>query len=538
MQTSRWPISKLPIRHIEPFPYHKGELYVELLDRLAKYVTDQLHPNLRKTIEELVEELEQVLALQHNKYVEGVQDFQRIHDAFMEDVNSALMALNDNAVADLVDDPASALGTTLRALFPDKAGFDILTQELEAAQQQVMDRVERTPESTVQDTTIWVTRSGDDAQDGATENTAVATLARAVDLIPDVIHRGHIVTITLGIGEWDEDFRVANKTVHGELILQGSTADPTLHRVRRIEGDTITGNLKVHYLESTLQGINAIRFYRCSYVHAYRLRNIDATASTTSGNVGLLSDEGSNVFAEECHFTGKRYALRANYLAKLFSRNNTGDNNEYGIGARWGGHVSLFGTQPTGRAANQDATSGGLIVESDGSKIGREYNTQFAGHNVESQHETLTERYPVRSWVFRQSSGGFGFHDIPVGGTLRLKFQRDSIDSPFVAEAHMAYTALTTTGTRSAKTLFTGRMREDQIANYRQDYLGGTIGGGGNPDTIVTMTHSGQDGIFYLDLTPTPGDGARAGWYGVDFTYRNMRDYNAPTFLGSEILEG
>ena len=120
MKTSRWPISKLPIAHLEPFPYHKGELYVELLDRLAKYVTDQLHPNLRETVEHMVEELEHILALQHGKYVEGIQDFQAIHDAFMEDVNSALMALNDNASADLVQDPGSALGATLRELFHPK----------------------------------------------------------------------------------------------------------------------------------------------------------------------------------------------------------------------------------------------------------------------------------------------------------------------------------------------------------------------------------------------------------------------------------
>lgn len=117
MQTSRWPISKLPIAHLEPFPYHKGELYVELLDRLAKYVTQQLHPNLRETVEHVVEEMEHIIADTHAKYVDGIQDFQRIHDAFMEDVNSALMALNDNAVADLAEDPGSALGRTLREIF-------------------------------------------------------------------------------------------------------------------------------------------------------------------------------------------------------------------------------------------------------------------------------------------------------------------------------------------------------------------------------------------------------------------------------------
>lgn len=129
MKTSRWPISKLPIAHLEPFPYHKGELYVELLDRLAKYVTQQLHPNLRQTVEHVVEEMEHIIANTHAKYVEGIQDFQRIHDAFMEDVNSALMALNDNAVSDLVDDPGSATGTSVRNILGNlDAAFDSYTE--------------------------------------------------------------------------------------------------------------------------------------------------------------------------------------------------------------------------------------------------------------------------------------------------------------------------------------------------------------------------------------------------------------------------
>ena len=130
MQTSRWPISKLPIAHLKPFPYHKGELYVELLDRLAKYVTQQLHPNLRETVEHVVEEMEHIIADTHAKYVEGIQDFQAIHDAFMEDVNSALMALNDNAVSDLASDPGTTFGSTLRELFADISQVNDLEQRI------------------------------------------------------------------------------------------------------------------------------------------------------------------------------------------------------------------------------------------------------------------------------------------------------------------------------------------------------------------------------------------------------------------------
>lgn len=114
MRTSRWPISHLPISDITPFTYRDGETYLELLNRLSQYITEQLHPNLRKTVEHMVEEMEHILAAQHNKYVEGIQDFQRIHDAFMTDVNSALMALNDNAVTDLARDPGSAFGSYLQ----------------------------------------------------------------------------------------------------------------------------------------------------------------------------------------------------------------------------------------------------------------------------------------------------------------------------------------------------------------------------------------------------------------------------------------
>ena len=166
MQTSRWPVSKLPIAHLEPFPYHKGELYVELLDRLAKYVTDQLHPNLRETVEHIVEEMEHVIADTHAKYVDGIQDFQRIHDAFMTDVNSALMALNDNASADLVKDPGTQLGRTLRELFADRDDFIHLADTA----------VHKS--GTIE---YWVHPEGVDEPDRGTQDEPMRTLRYAVD---------------------------------------------------------------------------------------------------------------------------------------------------------------------------------------------------------------------------------------------------------------------------------------------------------------------------------------------------------------------
>ena len=271
MQTSRWPISKLPIAHLEPFPYHKGELYVELLDRLAKYVTDQLHPNLRETVEEMVEELEHILALQHGKYVEGIQDFQRIHDAFMEDVNSALKALNDTAITDLVNDPGSVFGSTMKHLFAERR---------------------------IQDTsTPTIAHSEYGIQDGDTD-----ALQTAVDTMPE----HHILTIpnhyrfnltdTLRIRR---SVGLRGGTYHGSGVMFETNAPNTVFEDMTIYGE---GAQQQHH-DPTFRGI----YFRGSSINRVSGRVSNVTIRDI-GYRGIHVSWGDNILIENCDIRHFRYA--------------------------------------------------------------------------------------------------------------------------------------------------------------------------------------------------------------------------------------
>ena len=121
----------IPVNQITPLTYRDGVTYIQLLTELSEYIKTILHPSLQHTVDQLVADVEHQMDKHHDQYVDGVQEFQRIHDAFMSDVNAKLIALNDGAVADLVKDETSLLGTVLRDIFTDTQKFYDLQSELE-----------------------------------------------------------------------------------------------------------------------------------------------------------------------------------------------------------------------------------------------------------------------------------------------------------------------------------------------------------------------------------------------------------------------
>ena len=115
--------SIIPVNQITPLTYRDGVTYIQLLTELSDYIKTVLHPSLQHTVDQLVADVETQMDKHHDQYVEGVQEFQRIHDAFMSDVNAHLVALNDGAVTDLVNDDTSKLGVTLRDIFAKHSDF-------------------------------------------------------------------------------------------------------------------------------------------------------------------------------------------------------------------------------------------------------------------------------------------------------------------------------------------------------------------------------------------------------------------------------
>ena len=132
-----WPNGRFGVPQITPYTYRDGQTLLELITALRDHVVDQLHPNLQKTIDQLVADVETEYEKSHDRYVAGVQEFQRIHDAFMADVNAKLMALNDDAVTSLVDDATSLLGRVLREIFSVKG--EVKPQYIHADSKQAKD---------------------------------------------------------------------------------------------------------------------------------------------------------------------------------------------------------------------------------------------------------------------------------------------------------------------------------------------------------------------------------------------------------------
>src|SRR5699024_4024385 len=115
--------SIIPVNQITPLTYRDGVTYIQLLTELSHYIKTVLHPSLQHTVDQLVADVEAQIDKAHDQYVDGVQEFQRIHDAFMSDVNASLIALNDGAVTDLVNDDTSRVGSALRETFSDRQSF-------------------------------------------------------------------------------------------------------------------------------------------------------------------------------------------------------------------------------------------------------------------------------------------------------------------------------------------------------------------------------------------------------------------------------
>src|SRR5699024_4727299 len=199
------------------------------------------------------------------------------------------------------------------------------------------------------------------------------TLNRTVEEIPDVIRKDHVVTINLNIGEWDETLDISNKTIQGQLIVKGLTENRENHKVFKVFGESLNGHFEISHITTTAKNGagQSFLFRRCSnvYLDYVKSEGDPDVEKGLSGVIGLLADFNSYVRVRYSDFSGKRYGIRCNYGSKVFSADNTGQDNTFGIGSRWGGIMSTRGTQPEGDT-NSTVQSGGQITTNSGAHHG------------------------------------------------------------------------------------------------------------------------------------------------------------------------
>jgi hypothetical protein len=255
----------VPVNQITPLTYRDGVTYIQMLTELSEYVKSILHPSLQHTVDELVSEVEKQMDQHHDQYVEGVQEFQRIHDAFMSDVNASLIALNDGAVSDLVKDETSRLGEVLRELFPSHE---------------------------VLDTTVTAVRNEMSLLESQTNET-ISTLSDTVDDNADEIH-GRLSQHSLE-ASFDTRARLNTKVVDGStpyerLANAVSTGEP----VQFDEHIEHTGNID-GFWDTTIYGTGTITTPDGGVFHVEPVPNTSEMLTNTiyvHGQTGHQDNDG------------------------------------------------------------------------------------------------------------------------------------------------------------------------------------------------------------------------------------------------------
>lgn len=399
----------------------------------------------------------------------------------------------DTAVAAFLESEDSQTGTLSRLLFPDRV---------------------HTPTASATSVEYWVAKDGDDGNEGSADY-PLATLGAAVSRLPNVIRADHQYTIILAPGEWNEQLSLGHLTVQGTLTIKGSSGDRDRHKIYRLRGDTVIGHLRIEHITTTVKNASGPSFWfeRCPYVEVENcvVESDPAIEKTPSGVIGLLADYGSNVFVTGSHFTGKRYGMRANYLSRIFSRDNTGENNTFGLGARWGGILSTHGTQPEGDTMLTNS-SGGIITHEHGAKLGVKDGYGLIEEASHGDRAPVSRKYAIRSVVT-------GISEIPANHRLRIRVKARSygycmIDAKYGGQVNSSAGQGIQ---RQFGFVFRSSLMSSQSAT--------TVFSHSMADTDMTLEHTGAEGEVDLIITPQT---ALSGRWGIDLGLSLMTQQEAP----------
>lgn len=211
-----------------------------------------------------------------------------------------------------------------------------------------------TPKTT-DDLTFYVATTGNDANDGLTAGTALRTIGTAIAKIPQIVN--HTITINIAPGTYAEDVVINGFSGKALIYLIGDTSNPANVAIKSasfhqctcyvsLEWVTITGFAPSNY------SLIVDRCLRVAFAHI-----INTFADSSRDGVASLS---SSIYVGSCELSNKRAAISTRASGRIYSDNNSGNGNNYGLLASECGVIAKNGTQPAGTTA-EIIESGGVI---------------------------------------------------------------------------------------------------------------------------------------------------------------------------------
>lgn len=116
-----FPFLMEPLTQVTPFSYRDGMTYAKMVENLRCYLNTYIVPAFNEKMDEIIVDFQEGITNAENTTIQSKLDWQEFFEEFMEFVDARLQALNDQAVANLVNNQLSQLRIALDANFASKA---------------------------------------------------------------------------------------------------------------------------------------------------------------------------------------------------------------------------------------------------------------------------------------------------------------------------------------------------------------------------------------------------------------------------------
>ena len=212
---------------------------------------------------------------------------------------------------------------------------------------------------TVSYNTIYIDEAnGNDANNGLTEQTAVKTPNRLIQLIP-IFLRNADFTIKI-MGNLSAVLGIPTVLSHTagtsrRLIVEGITQNKENHKLSKgIRAYAVQCILEIRHVKVTA---NAVTCSACEYVD---INNISSSIDSSS-IASIAADNGTNMHISNSEINNPSGAcIMSVRLSVILSRDNTGSG-RYGLDANSGDIIKSGTTQPTGTTSDERELGGGVV---------------------------------------------------------------------------------------------------------------------------------------------------------------------------------
>jgi len=212
---------------------------------------------------------------------------------------------------------------------------------------------------TVSYNTIYIDEAnGNDANNGLTEQTAVKTPGRLIQLIPIFLQNADF-TIKI-IGNLSALLAIPTVLSHSagtprRLIVEGITQNKENHELSRgIRANSVQCILEIRHVNVTA---NSIDCSACTYVE---INNVSSSLDSSS-SASITALNGTNMYISNSEINNPSGScIMSVQLSRILSRNNTGSGT-YGLYANSGDIIKADATQPTGTSSDERESGGGVV---------------------------------------------------------------------------------------------------------------------------------------------------------------------------------